>query len=120
MFHGLVLDQNVNDNAYSTPLLHEALDVDHQMVMLVIGWYHNTFSNLCVQNQHYPEHDTLCVSILFYWVFSHISLMKESVFTVPLRHIFLELFRQTDTLFLVCKNALEYVNQMFLILEVEH
>ena len=26
--HDLVFDQNVNYNAYSTPLLHEALDVD--------------------------------------------------------------------------------------------
>ena len=95
----LVLYQNVNDNSYSTPLLHKALDVDHEMVMLGIGWYKNTFSHLCVKLQHCPEHDTLCMSILFYWIFSHIYLMKESVFTVPLRHIFLELFSQTDNMF---------------------
>ena len=28
--HDLFLDQNVNDNAYSTPYLHEAYDVDHK------------------------------------------------------------------------------------------
>ena len=36
----LDLDQNVNDNAYSTPLLHDALYVEHKMVMLGIGLYH--------------------------------------------------------------------------------
>ena len=44
----LVLDQNENDNAYSTPLRHEALYVDHKMVMLRIGLYHNKFSLLFV------------------------------------------------------------------------
>ena len=68
--HDLVLDQTLSDNAYSTPLLHEALDVNHKMVMLGIGWYHNTFSHICVKHQHYPEHDTLCLSIFFYWIFS--------------------------------------------------
>ena len=63
--HDLVLDENVNDNAYPTPLLHEALDVDHKIVILGIGWYHNTFSHLCVQHQYYSEHDTLYLSICF-------------------------------------------------------
>ena len=72
IFHDLVLYQNVNDNAYSTPLLHEALDVYHKMVILGIGLYHNTFSDLCVQHQHYPEHDTLCLSFLFYLIFFYI------------------------------------------------
>ena len=48
--HDLILDQNVNDDAYSTPLIHEALDVNHKMVMLGIGLYHNIFSHLCVQH----------------------------------------------------------------------
>ena len=52
--HDLDLDQNVNDNSYSTPLIHEALDVNHKMVTLGIGWYHNTFLHLCVQHQPYP------------------------------------------------------------------
>ena len=32
--HDLDVDQNVYDNAYPTPLLHEALDVNHKMLML--------------------------------------------------------------------------------------
>ena len=35
--HDLVLDKKLNGNAYSTPLIHEALDVDHKMAMLGIG-----------------------------------------------------------------------------------
>ena len=60
IFHYIVLDQNVNDNAYSTPLLHKAFNMDHKMVMMGIGLYHNTFSHLCVQHQNYPEHDNIC------------------------------------------------------------
>ena len=45
--HGLVLDQKVNDNDYSTPLLHEALDVDHQMVILGIFLSLYIFTYLC-------------------------------------------------------------------------
>ena len=97
--HDLDLDQNVNDNSYSTPLIHEALDVNHKMVTLGIGWYHNTFLHLCVQHQLYPEHDTLCMSILFYWIFSCIYLINDSMFTILLRHIFLEFFSQTDIIF---------------------
>ena len=67
--YDLDLYQNVNDNAHPTPLLHEDLDVNHKMVMLGIGCYHNTFSHVCVQHQNYPEQDTLCMSILFYWIF---------------------------------------------------
>ena len=68
--HNLDLDQNLNGNAYQTPLLHEALYVNHKIIMLLIGWYHNIFSHICVQHQNYPEHDTLCLSIFFYWIFS--------------------------------------------------
>ena len=63
IFHELVLDQNINDHAYSTNLLHEALDVDHKMAILGIGLYHNTFSRICVKHKHYPERDILCLSI---------------------------------------------------------
>ena len=72
-FHDLVLDQSINDNSYSTVFLYGALDMDHKMVILGIGLYHNTFSHLCVQHQHYNEHDTLYLSILFYWIFLCIS-----------------------------------------------
>ena len=70
--YDLVLDQNINDTTYSTPFLHEALDVDHKMVVMGIGWYHNTFSHICVKHQHYPEHDNIYLYILFYWLFSYI------------------------------------------------
>ena len=70
--HDIVLDQNVIDNAYSTPFLREALDVDHKMAMPGIGLYRNTFSNICVQYQHYPNYDTLCLSVFFYSLFSYI------------------------------------------------
>ena len=43
IFHDLFFDQHVNGNDCSTHLLHEALDVDHIMVMLVIGLYYNKF-----------------------------------------------------------------------------
>ena len=66
--HDLVLDKNLNYNAYSTPLLHEALDVDHKMVILGIGLYYNTCSHICVQHQNYNEHDILCLFIFFYWL----------------------------------------------------
>ena len=63
--HDLVLDKNVNNNSYSNPLLHEALDVGQQMVILGIGLYLNTFSHLCVQHQHYPEQGILYLYIFF-------------------------------------------------------
>ena len=67
--HDLVLDLNLNYNDYSTPLLHEALDMDHKMVIPGIGLYYNTFSQVCVQHQHHPKNDILYLSILFYWIF---------------------------------------------------
>ena len=63
--HDLVLDQNVNDNAYSTPYRHKALDVDQKMVMLGIILYYNTFSLICDQQKNYPEHDTPCIFLFF-------------------------------------------------------
>ena len=58
-----------NDNSYSTPLFHEALDVDHLMVILGNFLYRNTSSLICEQHQLYPEHNTLCLHVLFYWIF---------------------------------------------------
>ena len=94
--HDLDLDQNLNDNAYPTPFLHEALDVNQKMVMLGIGWYQNICLYLWVQHQHYPEHDTLCLSIFFCWIFPVFPLINYSMFTVILRNMVLELFSQTD------------------------
>ena len=97
--HDLYLDQNVNDNAYPTLLLHEALDMNHKMVMLGIGLYHNKFSHLYVRHQHYPEHDTLYLSILLFWLFPVSPLIDDSIFMIILRQTFLEFFSQTDILF---------------------
>ena len=117
--HDLVLDQNVNYNAYSTLFIHEVLDVDHKIVMLGIVWYHNTFSHICVQYHNYPEHDTICLSIFFYWIFSYILPDRWlHVYKFSLDMFFWDFF--PDFKSVVCKNALEYVNQIFLILEVEH
>ena len=65
----LVLDQKVNDNAYSTPLLHEVFNVDQKRVFLGIDLCYNTFSHIWVPPQHYPEHDTFFMSIFFPWIF---------------------------------------------------
>ena len=67
--HDLILYQNVNDKAFPTPFIYEHLDVNQKMLMLAIVWYHNTFLHICVQHQHYPEHDTLCMYIFFYCLF---------------------------------------------------
>ena len=103
IFHDLVLDQNINDNSYSTPLLHEALDVNHIMVMMGIGLYYNISSLLSVQNQHYPEHDTLCLSIFFNCIFSYISQINDTMFLMLLKQIFLELFSHTDIIVLCAR-----------------
>ena len=66
--HCLFLDQNANDNSYSNPLRHEVWNVYHKMVILIIDFCYNIFSHLGVQHQHYPEHDTLCLSIIFPWI----------------------------------------------------
>ena len=63
--HCLVLDQKENINAYSTPLRHEVCNVDHKMVMQGIDLFYNILSHLCVKHKHYPEHDTVCLSIFF-------------------------------------------------------
>ena len=46
-------------------LRHDVLNVDHKMIMLGIGLCYNTFSHICVQHQHYPKHDTICLFTFF-------------------------------------------------------
>ena len=36
-----------------------------KMIIMGIDLCDNTFSHIGVQHQHYPEHDTVCISILF-------------------------------------------------------
>ena len=72
----LFLDKNENDNAYSTPLRYEVCNVDHKIIIMWIDLCYNNFSHICVQRQHYPEHDTFCLSILFPWIVFWIFLVK--------------------------------------------
>ena len=66
----LVLDQNANDNDYSTSLRQEVCNVEHKMIIMVIDLCSNTFLHIFIQHQHYSEHDTVCLSILFPWTVS--------------------------------------------------
>ena len=70
----LVLDQISSDNAYSTPLRHMVWNVDHKMVIQGITLCYNILSHLGVQQQHYHEHDTVCLSIFFPWIFLYFPL----------------------------------------------
>ena len=80
--HYLVLYQTGNDNTYSTPLRHEVCNVDHKNLMLGIDLCYKTFSHLGVQHQHYPEHDTICLSIFFHESFIIFDLIKHTIFAV--------------------------------------
>ena len=77
--HYLVLDQNASDNIFSTPLCHEVWNVDHKMVMQVIYFCYNTFSHLCLQHQHYLEHDTVCLSIFYSHMQIHTGNQNDDV-----------------------------------------
>ena len=79
--HYLDLDQNVYDDAYPIPLIHEALVGNHILVILGISYYHNKFSHICVQHHHYPEHDNICLSIFIYRIFFLFPLINDSIFT---------------------------------------
>ena len=65
IYHYLVLNQNANNNAYLTPLRHEVWNVEHKFIILGVYLCYNTFLHLGVKNQNYPEHDTVCMYILF-------------------------------------------------------
>ena len=96
-----------NDNSYSIPLLHEALDVDHKMVILGTGLYQNKFSHLCVQHHHYPEHNPLCLYILFHWFFFGNYPDQWKKFAMLFRQMLLELFIQT---YIIVLGASVYLN----------
>ena len=97
--YDLLLDQNVNDNAYSTSFIHEALDVDHKMAMMGIGWYHNIFSHICVQHQYYSE-QFLLLDFFLYFPWSMTTCLRCSLDT------FFGIFNLYWHHFCVCKNAL--------------
>ena len=78
----LVLDQNENDNAYSTPLHHEVWNVEQKIIIPEIDLCYNKSSHLCVQRQNYPEHDTLCLSIYFHERLFRFPLINDTIFLV--------------------------------------
>ena len=64
----LVLDKNANDNSYPTSLRHKVWNMDQKVIRIGIDLCYNNYSHLCVQLQHYLEHDNFCLSILFSWI----------------------------------------------------
>ena len=90
IFHDLSLNRNVNYNAYSTPLLHEVLDVDHKMVMLVIGCITINF-HIFVCNISIILNMILSVCpFSFTGSFSIFYLINEYTSPMLLRHLFLD------------------------------
>ena len=87
--------------------------MDHKIVILGIVFYHNTFSHICGQHQHYPEYDTFCLSIFYYWIVFCISLINDSMFTMFPRHMFLEFFRHTDIIVFVQECIRIYESNIF-------
>ena len=67
--HHYLFYQSASGNAYSAPLRHEVWNVDQKMVMLGISSCYNKFSYLFVQHQNYLDYDTVCLSIIFPWIF---------------------------------------------------
>ena len=111
--HYLIFDQNANDNSYSSLLCHEFCNVAHKMLMMVIDLCYNTFTHLCAQHQHYPEQDTLHLSIFFLWFYFCISLMRETIFVVLLRHMLLEILKQTYVIVLGASVHLNMIIKLF-------
>ena len=63
--HYLVFGKSASDNAYSTPLRNEVCNVEHKMVMQGIDLCYNISLHICVKHHHYPENDTVCLSVHF-------------------------------------------------------
>ena len=74
---------------------HEVWNVYHKMLNLGIYLCYNTYSHICVQHQHYPEHDTLCMSIFFQWLFFIFYLINDTIFSMLFRQMFLEFISQS-------------------------
>ena len=101
--HEQVLDKNVNGNTYSAPLLHAALDVDHKVVIMVIGLYHNTFYIfVCNISIILNMILSVCPSS-FTCYFSVFYIINYSMFLMFFRQVFLELSSQTDIIVLCAR-----------------
>ena len=97
--HDLDLDQTVNFSAYPTPLLHEALDLNHKMVMLGTGWYHNTFSHMCAASALSWTWYSLLIHFLLLDIFLYIPWSMTPRLRIILRHMFLELLGRLTSSF---------------------
>ena len=104
LLHELVLDKKSNYNYYSTLLLHEALDVDHKMVMRIIALYYNKFSHLLWNISIILNMIFSVCEFSFAGSFSVFALINDYMFTMLFRKMVLELFSHTDIIF-VCKNT---------------
>ena len=69
--------------------------MDRIKVMLGIYFLYNTFSHPCVQHKNYPEHATLCLSILIHCLFFVFALINDTIFAVLFRQMLLEFLGQT-------------------------
>ena len=87
----LVLDQTESDNSYSTPLRHEVWNVENKIIILGIDLCYNKSSTFWVQHQHYPEYDTVYMSIFFPWIVFWFSLINGTIFAVIFCQMFLEI-----------------------------
>ena len=83
--HSLVLDKNTKNNAYSTPFLHGDLNMDHKMVILEIGWFHNIFHIFVYKIRIILNMIFSVYPFYFTGYFSIFSLINESMFTILLR-----------------------------------
>ena len=64
-------------------------------VIMGIALCCNQFPYICVQHQHDPEHDTLCLYIFFHWPFFPFLLINDTIFTMLFIEMLLEFLTQT-------------------------
>ena len=94
--HDLFLDQNVNNNAYSTPLIHELLDLNQkwecwELVGITIHFHIFVFKIIIILNMILPfyQFSFTIFSSVFY-------LINYSMLSMLLRKMPLEFFIQSD------------------------
>ena len=99
--HDLFFDQKVNDNAYSTPLLREALYMYHKMAILGIGFITINF-HIFVCNIRIILNMIFSVGPFYYTgSFSLFFLINYSMFPILFRHMFWNYLSRLKSLFFV-------------------
>ena len=78
----LVLDQNSNDNAYSTPLCHEVYKVDHKMIILGIDSCYNKFHILMFNIRIILNMILSVCPYYFHELFLVFCLINDTIFAV--------------------------------------